>query len=105
MPASILSMAGFIEDVMKSFDEVAREGVTLFRIRYPSAQLGASMMLKIAGDSVTLREIAKPGPAGRRFWVKIRHAHGVESLSMETNECGGVVRNLAAPDGTRTNHH
>ena len=89
---------------MKSFDQVAHEGVKLFQIRYPSQRVGASLFLNIAGESLALREIAANGKAGRRFWIKIRHANGVESLAMEVVD-GRVVRNLAAPDGTMTPRH
>jgi hypothetical protein len=89
---------------MKTFEDMAREGISLFRIRYPSPQLGASMAMRIAGDSVLLQEIAKPGPSGRRFWVKIKHDRGIESMSMEITDAG-VIRNLAAPDGAMLRHH
>ena len=89
---------------MKSFDQVAREGVQLFQIRYPTQKVGASLFMNISGESLALREIATSGKAERRFWIKIRHAHGVESLSMEVVD-GRVVRNLAAPDGTMTHRH
>jgi hypothetical protein len=92
------------EDDVKSFDEVAREGVQLFQIRYPSPRVGASLFMNLSGESLTLKEIATNGNAGRRFWVKIKHAKGIESMSMEVVD-GRVVRNLAAPDGTMTRHH
>ncbi len=84
---------------MKSFDQVAREGVQLFQIRYPVQKVGASLFMNLSGESLALREIPTNGKAGRRFWVKIKHAAGVESISMEVVD-GRVVRNLAAPDGT-----
>ena len=89
---------------MKSLDQVAREGVQLFQIRYPVPRVGASLFMNIAGESLSLREIATNGKAGRRFWIKIKHAKGVESLSMEVVD-GRVVRNLAAPDGTMARSH
>jgi hypothetical protein len=89
---------------VKSLDQVAREGVQLFQIRYPSQKVGASLSMNISGDSLSLREIATSGDAKRRFWVKIRHAAGIESLSMEVVD-GHVVRNLAAPDGTMIHRH
>ena len=92
------------EDDVKSFDQVAREGVQLFQIRYPSQRVGASLFMNISGERLALREIATSGKADRRFWIKIRHANGIESLSMEVVD-GRVVRNLAAPDGTMTHRH
>jgi hypothetical protein len=89
---------------VKSFDEVAREGVQLFQIRYPSQRVGATLFMNISGESLAMREIATSGNAERRFWVKIKHANGVESMSMEVVD-GRVVRNLAAPDGTMTRRH
>jgi hypothetical protein len=89
---------------VKSFDKVAREGVQLFQIRYPVQRIGASLFMNLSGESLALREIATNGNAGRRFWVKIKHANGVESMSMEVVD-GRVVRNLAAPDGTMTHRH
>jgi hypothetical protein len=89
---------------VKSFDEVAREGVQLFQIRYPVPRVGASLFMNLSGESLALREIAANGTAGRRFWVKIKHANGIESMSMEVVD-GRVVRNLAAPDGTMTHRH
>ncbi len=87
---------------MKSFDQVAREGVQLFQIRYPSKRVGASLLMDISGEKLAMREIATTGKAERRFWIRIRHAQGIESLSMEVVD-GRIVRNLAAPDGTMTN--
>jgi hypothetical protein len=89
---------------MTTFEDMARQGISLFRIRYPAPKLGASMAMKIAGDSVLLREIAKLGPSGRRFWVTIQHERGTESMSMEMTDAG-VVRNLAAPDGAMLRRH
>jgi hypothetical protein len=89
---------------VKSFDQVAREGVQLFQIRYPSPKVGACLFMNISGESLALREIATHGNARRRFWVKIKHANGVESMSMEVVD-GRVVRNLAAPDGTMAHRH
>jgi hypothetical protein len=89
---------------VKSLDEVAREGVQFFQIRYPAPRVGASLFMNISGEKLAMREIATNGTAGRRFWVKIKHAHGVESLSMEVVD-GRVVRNLAAPDGTMSRRH
>jgi len=103
-PPRIVGGAGVQEDDVKSFDQVAHEGVQLFQIRYPSQKVGASLFMNISGESLALREIATNGKAGRRFWIKIRHANGVESLSMEVVD-GRVVRNLAAPDGTMTYRH
>jgi hypothetical protein len=92
------------EDVVKSFDQVAREGVQLFQIRYPVQKVGASLFMNLSGESLALREIPTSGGAGRRFWIKIKHANGVESMSMEVVN-GRVVRNLAAPDGTMAHRH
>jgi hypothetical protein len=89
---------------VKSLDEVAREGVQFFQIRYPAPRVGASLFMNIRGESLTMREMASNGKTGRRFWIKIRHAKGVESLSMEVVD-GRVVRNLAAPDGTMTRNN
>jgi hypothetical protein len=86
---------------VRSFDQVAREGVQLFQIRYPSKRVGASLLMDISGEKLAMREIAATGNAKRRFWVRIRHAAGIESLSMEVID-GRIVRNLAAPDGTMT---
>ena len=86
---------------MKSFEQVAREGVQLFQIRYPAQQVGASLLMNISGEKLAMREIAASGKAKRRFWIKIRHSEGIESLSMEVVD-GRIVRNLAAPDGTRS---
>lgn len=84
---------------MKTLDQVALEGIQLFQIRYPSQKVGASLTMNISGDSLALREVATAGPRGRRFWVKIKRAQDVESMSMELVD-GKIVRNLAAPDGT-----
>ncbi len=89
---------------MKTLDQVALEGIQLFQIRFPSARVGASLSLNISGDSLALQEVATAGPRGRRFWVKIKHAQGVESMSLEVVD-GKVVRNLAAPDGTMAHRH
>jgi hypothetical protein len=89
---------------VKSFDQVAREGVQLFQIRYPVQKVGASLFMNLSGESLALREIPTSGNAGRRFWIKIKHANGVESMSMEVVN-GRVVRNLAAPDGTMAHRH
>ncbi len=89
---------------MKSFDQVAREGVQLFQIRYPAQTVGASLLMDISGDKLAMREIAATGNAKRRFWIKIRHAKGIESLSMEVVD-GRIVRNLAAPDGTMSHSY
>jgi len=83
---------------VKSFDQVAREGVQLFQIRYPAKRVGASLLMDISGEKLAMREIAATGNAKRRFWIRIRHAQGIESLSMEVID-GRIVRNLAAPDG------
>lgn len=89
---------------MKSFDQVAREGVQLFQIRYPVQKVGASLFMNLSGESLALREIPTSGGADRRFWIKIKHANGVESMSMEVVD-GRVIRNLAAPDGTMAHRH
>jgi len=86
---------------VKSFDQVAREGVQLFQIRYPAKRVGARLLMDISGEKLAMREIAATGKAKRRFWIRIRHADGIESLSMEVVD-GRIVRNLAAPDGTRS---
>jgi hypothetical protein len=84
---------------VKSFDQVAREGVQLFQIRYPSKRVGASLLMDISGEKLAMREIAPAGRAKRRFWIRIRHAEGIESLAMEVID-GRILRTLAAPDGT-----
>ena len=86
------------EDQVKSFDQVAREGVQLFQIRYPAKRVGASLLMNISGEKLAMREIASTGEAKRRFWIRIRHAEGIESLSMEVID-GRILRTLAAPDG------
>ena len=88
---------------VRSFDQVAREGVQLFQIRYPSKRVGASLLMDISGEKLAMREIAATGQAKRRFWVRIRHAEGIESLSMEVVD-GRILRTLAAPDGTMIPH-
>ena len=85
-------------------DEASHQGIQLFRIRYPSPKVGASLFMDISGESLALQEVPTAGPRGRRFWVKIKHAHGTESMSLELVD-GKVVRNLAAPDGTMAQRH
>jgi hypothetical protein len=89
---------------MKTFEEIAREAIKLFRIRYGAPHLGAALPFQISGDNVIVQETAHGERPGRRFWVKIRHADGIESISMDLVD-GAVVRNLAAPDGTMIKHH
>lgn len=84
---------------MKSFDQVAREGVQLFQIRYPAKRVGARLLMDVSGEKLAMQEIPPSGQAKRRFWIRIRHAEGIESLSMEVVD-GRILRTLAAPDGT-----
>jgi hypothetical protein len=88
---------------VKSFDQVAREGVQLFQIRYPAKRVGASLLMNISGEKLAMREIAATGEAKRRFWIRIRHAEGIESLAMEVID-GRILRTLAAPDGAMMHH-
>jgi len=99
--AGMVYRAG-VRGYVKSFDQVAREGVQLFQIRYPSKRVGASLLMNISGEKLAMREIAATGEAKRRFWIRIRHAEGIESMAMEVID-GRILRTLAAPDGTRIN--
>lgn len=95
-PASaVRELRGYV----KSFDQVAREGVQLFQIRYPSKRVGARLLMDVSGEKLAMQEIPPSGQAKRRFWIRIRHAEGIESLSMEVVD-GRILRTLAAPDGT-----
>lgn len=88
---------------MHTFDEIAAEAITLFRIRYPASTAKAALAMSIAGRDVSVSELLPAGMARRRFWVKIAHEARVESIQMELVG-GRLVRNLAAPDGAMARH-